>query len=397
MAATHDCGRTRCAAVQVAVRAVRRPSGRFARARLHSQGSSQEEFQQALEFWPGIQMVEAPPAQAPTLQDPVGFEALSDDLAIRALVRAPFVCHGTLHAVSHRCKSLVRSDDFRKQRLELGLAEHGVVVAGGARVNHAIAGCQMLWNGRWRSIPRMIGPRRGACSVIIDNEMWVMGGRDYRGYELATVEIYSPKTNSWRSGTPMREPRCGAVAGVIGGRLVVANGQGFGRKPSSAEAYTGTRWTSLPPMPHRADQATACVLNGRLYVIGGCPSNMLQVLEMTEENGLSWSCKAVQPPGRFGAASVVHAGKIWVMGGFVQGEGGVPSTSVMTYDADADSWEPAPPLPYALHGWTAVPTEGGFLLLNHTRVLQYKNAAWSEVTHTSYPTEDAACGSVLLG
>ena len=39
-------------------------------------------------------MVEAPPAQAPALEDPVGFEALSDDLVIRALVRAPF-SHGS--------------------------------------------------------------------------------------------------------------------------------------------------------------------------------------------------------------------------------------------------------------------------------------------------------------
>ena len=35
-----------------------------------------------------------PPAQAPALEDPVGFEALSDDLVIRALVRAPF-SHGS--------------------------------------------------------------------------------------------------------------------------------------------------------------------------------------------------------------------------------------------------------------------------------------------------------------
>ena len=65
-------------------------------------------------------MVEAPP-QAPALQDPVGFEALSDDLVLRALVRAPFFCHGTLHAVNQRFKSLLRSDDFRKQRLEFVL------------------------------------------------------------------------------------------------------------------------------------------------------------------------------------------------------------------------------------------------------------------------------------
>ena len=89
-------------------------------------------------------MVEAPPAQAPALEDPEGFDALSDDLVLRALLRAPFVCHGTLHAVCHRFKSLLRSDDFRKQRLEYGLAEHGVVRAGRTRNGHTIADCQML-------------------------------------------------------------------------------------------------------------------------------------------------------------------------------------------------------------------------------------------------------------
>ena len=161
------------------------------------------------------------PAQAPALEDPVGFEALGDDLVIRALVRAPFFCHGSLHAVNHRLKALLRSDDFRKQRLELGLAEHGLVVAGGQRDGHRVADCHMLWNGRWRPIPPMSGPRWRACSVIIDNEMWVMGGYDGRD-TLAAVEVYSPKTASWRSCTPMSQRRTGAVAGVVGGRLVVA-------------------------------------------------------------------------------------------------------------------------------------------------------------------------------
>ena len=139
-----------------------------------------------------------PGGQAPGPEDPVGFEAQSDDLVLRACLRAPFATHGSLHAVCHRFKSLLRSDDFRKQRLEYGLVEYGVVVAGGGRDGRTFADCWMLTEGRWRSIPPMSGPRRGACSVIIDNEMWVMGGYDGQR-AVATVEVYSPKTNSWRS------------------------------------------------------------------------------------------------------------------------------------------------------------------------------------------------------
>ena len=163
-----------------------------------------------------------PPAQAAALEDPEGFDTLGDDLVLRACLRAPFMTHGSLHAVCQRFKSLLRSDDFRKQRLEYGLVEYGVVVAGGMRNGRATADCWMLSEGRWRSIPPMSGPRSHACSVIIDNEMWVMGGLDYRGNVLATVEVYSPKTNSWRSCTPMSQRRAAAVAGVVGGRVVVA-------------------------------------------------------------------------------------------------------------------------------------------------------------------------------
>ena len=119
------------------------------------------------------------PRRSRRLNPPCLLDGLGDDLVLRALVRAPFVCHGTLHAVSKRIKSLLRSDDFRKQRLDFGLAEHGVVVAGGMRADAPSADCEMLWNGRWRPIPPMSGPRFRACSVIIDNEMWVMPRRPW--------------------------------------------------------------------------------------------------------------------------------------------------------------------------------------------------------------------------
>ena len=78
--------------------------------------------------------------------------------------------------------------------------------------------------------------------------MWVIGGviGDMRGTNIvATVEVYSAKTNSWRSCTPMSQRRHGAVAGVVGGRLVVAGGICDRHRLTSVEAYTGTGWTAL--------------------------------------------------------------------------------------------------------------------------------------------------------
>ena len=187
-----------------------------------------------------------------------------------------------------------------------------------------------------------------------------MGGYD-DGNELATVEVYSPKTNSWRSCTPMSQRRFGPVAGVVGGRLVVAGGICAGQILTSVEAYTGTGWTPLPPMPHdapwchgvRAERAALCDRRAQ--------AARLQVLETPEENGLSWSCKADLPAVRFNAASVVYEGRIWVMGGYVADEG--PTASVITYDGETDTWGTAPPLPERTTCCRATTTSDGTLLL----------------------------------
>ena len=127
-------------------------------------------------------MVEAPPAQAPALEeDPAERFWSNDDLVLRALVRVPFVCHGTLRAASRRVNFLLRSDDFRKQRLDFGLAEYGVVVAGVCGDDRETADCRrMLLNGQWRPAPAgflgVLGivrtvaghvvQSRGSCSLV---------------------------------------------------------------------------------------------------------------------------------------------------------------------------------------------------------------------------------------
>merc|ERR1719231_1198787 len=133
----------------------------------------------------------------------MGFEDLSDDLVLRVFLRAPFMTHGSLRVVCRRLKTLLRSPQFLQQRVDSGLAEHGLVAAGGRRDGRHTANCSMLTGGRWRSVTPLSGPRTYACSAVVEDEdgqpeMWVMGGGD-GGNHLATVEAYNPRTNTWRS------------------------------------------------------------------------------------------------------------------------------------------------------------------------------------------------------
>ena len=79
--------------------------------------------------------------------------------------------------------------------------------------------------------------------------MWVVGGSDRAGNALAAVEVYSLKTNSWRSCPPLIEPRCDGIVGLFNGRVVVAGGrastQGRAGSIRTAEIYTGNGWNPV--------------------------------------------------------------------------------------------------------------------------------------------------------
>ena len=225
-----------------------------------------------------------------------------------------------------------------------------------------------------------------------------MGGGDDRGRTLETVEAYNPRTNTWRSCLPLSQRRCHAVAGVVGGRLVVAGGFGDGHaRLTSVEAYTPTGWTPLPPLPHATYGGTACVLKGRLYVMGGMFCNKLQVLEMSEGNVFTWTVKAELPSeDRWYATSAVFQGRLLLIGGII---GNANTTSVSIYDPASDSWAAGPAIPGLWNTRYAVTHEGDVRLFTHGNypALAYRNGAWVEIPDNLEGRSAYQLRSVLLG
>ena len=342
------------------------------------------------------------PRRSRRLNPPCHLDGLSDDLVMRMFSRAPFMTHGTLHVVCRRLKTLLRSPEFLQQRVETGLVEHGLVVAGGWRDGSRTADCSMFTGGRWRPITPMSGPRAGHCSAIVEDEdgqpeMWVMGG--YLGRDwLATAEAYNPRTNKWRSRPSLIQHRNGAVAGVVGGRLVVAGGNDEnGSHLTSAEVYTPNGWTPLPDLPHGTWMATSCVLNGRFYVVGGVKCNKLQVLEMSEENEFTWTVKADLPAARYDAASAVHEGKLWLIGG--RGCAGA-ETSVVIYDTSNDTWTQGPALPQQIPSPMAAVLDGEIHLCARDVHLVLRHGIWTGAARVPFHQHGAgapACQSFVLG
>ena len=213
----------------------------------------------------------------------------------------------------------------------------------------------------------------------------------------------------------MSQRRIHAVAGVVGGRLVVAGGYSGdftdGDELASVEAYTPTGWVRLPPMPHAAHFAKACVLNERFYVMGGITEtsqDKVQVLEMSDENGFSWTVKADLPAERSvhgGAGGCVPVdGKVWLMGeacgdsdGEDEPEGG--PRIVYIYNTNLDSWSAGPPLPPCYcdpDDCTAVLHAGEIHVVSGGAASAYRGGAWESIPG-GHCAAYGTCGSVLLG
>ena len=149
--------------------------------------------------------------------------------------------------------------------------------------------------------------------------------------------------------------------------------------------------------------ATACVLNGRLYVMGGHGCNKLQVLEMSEENEFTWTAKADLPlHERFSATSVAFEGRVLLMGGGRREEGHLQpgfNSSVSIYDPASDSWSAGPvfpdgsALPAAVFATVLV---GEIHAISHGGLWAYRNAAWIRLAGAR-SRKGSTVETVLLG
>ncbi len=74
-----------------------------------------------------------------------------------------------------------------------------------------------------RIAPQPGGPQRDHSQVVaFMDEIWMIAGRSP---ETTRVAIYDPIAAQWREGPPIRTPRGGFAAAVVGPRIVIAGGE----------------------------------------------------------------------------------------------------------------------------------------------------------------------------
>jgi N-acetylneuraminic acid mutarotase len=120
---------------------------------------------------------------------------------------------------------------------------------------------------------------------------------------------------------------------------------------SSRAQAAALTWQTLTPVPTARYGAATGVIGGKLYVASGCcvynspPYPRFTENEAYDPIANTWTTKAPIPLAVYGAATGVINGKLYVAGGAADENNGTNRADLQVYDPVADSWTTKPPLP----------------------------------------------------
>src|SRR5216684_3674923 len=183
----------------------------------------------------------------------------------------------------------------------------------------------------WTPLTSMNTARAGAAAAVIDDGIFVIGGRQSTGGPcsggpyLTTVEKYDIDTNTWSTVAPLLNARSDLAAVAHGGKIFVFGGC---TGTASAPSFTGevdmydpqtNTWTTLPSIMTTARASLVAGHSGdKVYTIGGTTDgvSVSNVNEVYDIPSGTWSTNtATMTTARQEAGVSSHGGKIYVVGG----------------------------------------------------------------------------------
>ncbi len=191
---------------------------------------------------------------------------------------------------------------------------------------------------QWTTGATLPASRSGYAGVALGGKYYVLGG--YTTAITATCIVYDPVANSWSNLPNMEVPRRYPLAGVIGGKIVVAGGLATTISTPSTQAYdpmTNT-WSPRAPIPFGGWLRSADgVLDDRfLLIVGGYTADSTASTYVIAYDGL---LDVWMPPQVFSPHSIYStegdtdgAGNFWVVSGRLY-EGAAFSYGRYTYTA----------------------------------------------------------------
>ena len=143
---------------------------------------------------------------------------------------------------------------------------------------------------QWSELPEMPTARHSCCAVVLGEKLYVAGGQvvgtavggEDMTISLNTMECYDPKLQQWTARPAMNTERSHAAAAVVGGKMYVMGGQhsfivnsaaGTTANMECFDPETG-QWSAMPPMLTARSHLTADAIGEKIYVLSGADEHL---------------------------------------------------------------------------------------------------------------------------
>ena len=224
----------------------------------------------------------------------------------------------------------------------------------------------------WTGKTEMPTARSSAAISVVNGKIYVMGGVIGFATTTLAVEEYDPSTDTWAKKADMPTSRCFFSSSVMNGKIYAIGGWTEipqRRVLSTVEEYdpaTDT-WTMRADMPGPRGVLSTSVVDGKIYAVGGVVGSgdgscehpigafAVSTVQEYDPSTDTWAEKADMPTARKALGTCVVDSKIYAIGGSTANEGPPPEdlmaaqaclfSSVEEYDPANDTWTVQSDLP----------------------------------------------------
>jgi N-acetylneuraminic acid mutarotase len=175
------------------------------------------------------------------------------------------------------------------------------------------------------------------------------------------------------------------VDGII---YVIAGNDGVSRT-GLVEAYDPTTdiWMQKTSMRGSKTFTSSCVVDGKIYVIGGAWTR--EDVEAYDPATDTWTWKADMPTPRYGLDTVVVDSKIYAIGGWYHSEDGPIYSTVEVFDPVTDTWTKGVDIPVTTAGLSASVVDGKIYVMGGvTATHENDNWIFTSAVYASEPIVD---------
>lgn len=177
----------------------------------------------------------------------------------------------------------------------MALLDGTVFKCGGGRNNFfsaVSAVCHTLRGDSWAEIASLRKPRMNFAMVPFNGRLYAIGGFNEDEKHDSVVEVYDPQSDSWTQlKAKLPFPAMGLRAAVLDGRIFVTGGCDYGAVAKTRVLDPRSDgWTTGPAMKIKRYRHGLVLLGGRLYAFGGSDGNKaLDSIEVYEPRTNAWS------------------------------------------------------------------------------------------------------------